>query len=108
MDEVDKEEYVMVTVVSSHRIRYVIPVSKLQAENPIMPVDPIVWAEDSVTCGEAKEFSQEWLGEQIVSTEVVSEDRMLEIFDEDNDYLSSWSQETKLEFVSKWKFEQDV
>ena len=108
MDEVKKEEYAMVTVISSHRVRYVIPVSELQSMNPDTPVKPIEWAEDSVTGQEAKEFSQEWLGEQIVSTEVLSEERMLEIFDTDNDYLSGWSKEQKIKFVRNWRFDENV
>jgi hypothetical protein len=45
---------------------------------------------------EAKEFSQEHLGETIVSHRVVSKDEALTICDKDNDYTKSWDNETKI------------
>ena len=52
------EKYVIVTAISTHRIRYCIPVSELQAMNTKVPVDghEIEWAEDCVTMNEAEEF----------------------------------------------------
>lgn len=97
------EKYVVVTTISSHRMRYCIPVSELQKINPSVPVEPETWAKDCVTCEEVKEFSQEWLGEQIIDAEVYSEEGILERFDSDNDYLSSWTREKKLEYIRNWK-----
>jgi hypothetical protein len=93
------KKYAVVTTVQTFRHRYVIAVDDLQAFNPEVEVDPEAWASDMVTLEELGEFSQEHLGEQIVDTWVVGEDRMLELFDEDNPYLQSWSREKKLDHV---------
>jgi hypothetical protein len=98
-----EEKYVIVTAISSFRMRYCIPVSELQAMNPDAEVDPENWAMDAVTMEEAEEFSQIHMGETIVDTQVVSEDAMLSLFDKDNDYLSSWTKEKKIDFVRNWK-----
>jgi hypothetical protein len=45
---------------------------------------------------EAKEFSQEFLGEQIVSHRVVSKEEALAISDVDNAYGSTWTEELKI------------
>lgn len=79
-------EWVLVETVSQFRMRYMVQVPKGKAE----------YALDTVTVEEAKEFSQEHLGETIVSHRVVSEAEALEIFDKDNDYLKSWDPEVKI------------
>ena len=43
------------------------------------------------------------IGEQIIDTEIVTEDQMLSKFNVDNDYLSDWTEEKKIEFVRNWK-----
>lgn len=97
-----KPEYVVVTCISSFRQRYVIPVDELQALNPDEPVDP-AWALDCVTMEQVKEFSQRHVGEQIIDAQVVKEAEILQFFDADNDYLASWTEEQKLEWIRDWK-----
>lgn len=46
---------------------------------------------------EANEFSQEHLGEQIVSHRIVSEKEALKVCDQDSPYLSTWSKDLKKE-----------
>ena len=58
--------------------------------------DKTLWALDTVTMEEAKEFSQEHIGEQIVSHRVVSKKEALELCDQDNDYTKSWDKELKM------------
>lgn len=98
-------KYVIVTAISSYRMRYAIPVDELQRMNPDVSIEgrEIEWANDSVTCEEAQEFSQKHIGEQIIDTKVISEDEMLVMFDQENDYLKDWSTEKKLEYVKKWR-----
>lgn len=98
-------KYVIVTTISSHRMRYAIPVDELQRLNPDVSIEgrEIEWANDSVTCEEVQEFSQKHIGEQIVDTKVFSEEEMLELFDKDNDYLKDWSTEKKIDYVKKWR-----
>ena len=98
-----EEKYVIVTAISSYRMRYCIPVSDLQKMNPDATVDPEEWAMDSVAMNEVDEFSQEWLGEHILDAREVTEKEMLSMFDKENKYLESWSTEKKLEHVKNWK-----
>ena len=100
------ERYVVVTVISTHRMRYCVPASKLRELN--MDANPDMdelceWARDEVTMENVKEFSQHWLGEQILDTFVLDEERMLALFDRDNDYLKDWSKDKKIEHVHDWK-----
>lgn len=102
------ERYVVVTAISTHRMRYAIPMSELQKLNPEIditdnPAIQIEWAEDSVTMEEVKDFSQDHLGEQIVDTFILDEERVLQLFDRDNDYLKSWTKEQKLKYIHEWK-----
>jgi hypothetical protein len=80
------KEWVLVECVSSFRQRYMVQVPKGKAE----------WALDTVVMNEAKEFSQEHIGEQIVSHRVVSYDEAIKLCDKDNEYVKSWSEEQKV------------
>jgi len=94
-------DYVVVTTISQFRHRYVMHKDDLQKLNPDIPVNPIEWACDTVTSEEAEEFSQYWLGETIIDTTTMTKDEMLELFDQDNDYLKDWTHEYKIEWVRK-------
>jgi hypothetical protein len=85
-----KTEMVLVECVSTFRMRYVVEV----------PAGKKEWAMDTVVMNEAEEFSQEHIGEQIVSHRVIDEEEYLRIFNEDNAYLSQWSDEQKMKFVT--------
>lgn len=105
---VSDERYVVVTTTSTHRMRYCVPWSELQKMTPNVGLTydkAITWAKDSVTIEEVKEFSQDWLGEQIVDAFILDEERVLQLFDRDNDYLKNWPKEQKLEYVNKWERE---
>ena len=80
-------ELVLVECIHTYRMRYVVEV----------PVGRAGWALDTVSCDEAKEFSQLSLGETIVSHRVVSKEEVLKICDEDNDYCHSWTDEQKFD-----------
>ena len=45
------------------------------------------------------EVAQNHVSEDIFSHRVVTEDEYLELFDRENDYLSGWPKEKKLEFI---------
>ena len=77
-----KSEWVLVECVSTFRQRYMVEV----------PVGQELWALDTVTMNEAKEFSQEHLGEQIVSHRVVTETEALALCRKDNVY-AKWDDE---------------
>jgi hypothetical protein len=102
-------KYAVVTVVSSFRQRYIVPTEELQALNTDVELDEtkaIEWVEDSVTTESVKEFSQHWLGENIIDTVLVDEAQVLEIFNKDNKYLNDWTDEKKLNFIRDWKEKQ--
>jgi bifunctional DNA-binding transcriptional regulator/antitoxin component of YhaV-PrlF toxin-antitoxin module len=91
-------QLVLVECVSQFRQRYVVEVPTGKAE----------WALDTVVMNEAKEFSQEHLGETIVSHRVLTRDEVLSLCNKDNAYCNSWTDEKKFEtFVTEWK-EDDV
>ena len=95
------KDYVVVTAISSYRMRYVMHRDDLQKKNTEKPVDVIEWANDTVNMNECEEFSQKHMGEYIVDTVEMNEEDMLELFDKDNDYLSDWSKDQKIEWVRK-------
>lgn len=81
-----EKEWVMVECISTFRERYMVQVPQGKAE----------WALDTVTMNQAKEFSQKYLGETIVSHRVVSLDEALATCDEDNAYCDAWTDELKI------------
>lgn len=97
-----KGQYVVVTAISSHRMRYVVPMSELQKLNEDCQVDP-KWALDLVTMQEVKEFSQDHIGEQISDMFIVSEEEVLDLFDRDNEYASDWSRDYKIASIHHWE-----
>jgi hypothetical protein len=98
-------QWVLVEAVSTFRIRYMVEVP-LGTDD--YSKDKTEWALDTVTMNEAKEFSQEHLGEQIVSHRVVTKEEALALCDKDNDYTTSWNEETKVKnFFTTWKEQED-
>jgi len=76
--------FVLVDAISMFRMRYLVEV----------PEGKEHWALDTVTCNEAKEFDQLHLDEVITSSRVVTEKEAIEIFRKDNEFCSSWDDET--------------
>jgi hypothetical protein len=95
------KDYVVVTAISSHRMRYVMHRDDLQKLNPLDPVNAIEWANDVVSNEECEEFSQENMGEYIVDTVEMNEEEMLALFDKDNDYLREWTKDKKVAMVRR-------
>lgn len=93
-------QWVLVEAVSTFRERYMVEVP-VGVDN--YSKDKKDWALDTVTMNEAKVFSSEHLGEQIVSHRVVNFNEALNICDQDNDYTKSWDEETKIKtFFTEW------
>lgn len=78
--------WVMVECVSIFRMRYMV---ETPAEHP-------EYALDTVTMNEAKEFSQEHIGENIMSHRVMSEEEALKFCDEENGYCKDWNTDQKI------------
>lgn len=95
-------KWVLVETVSQFRMRYMVEVPEEHPE----------WALDTVTMEEAKEFSQEHLGEVIISHRVVTEEEAIAICDVDNDYVNGkygepWTTDQKKNaFFTTWAEQQ--
>ena len=87
-------QWVLVETVSMFRERYMVevPVGVDRYDK-----DKTLWALDTVTMGEAKEFSQEHLGETIVTHHVVTKEDALAMCDKENDYAKKWNDELKIQ-----------
>ena len=81
-----EKEWVLVECITTFRERYMVEVPKGKE----------LWALDTVTMNEAKEFSQKHLGETIVSHRVISEEDAFELCDNENDYAKNWNKEMKM------------
>ena len=86
-------QWVLVEAVSMFRQRYMVevPIGTDQYGK-----DKAEWALDTVTLEEAKEFSQEHLGETIMSHRVVTKEEALAMCDKENDYAKKWNDELKM------------
>jgi len=95
----NNKDYVVVTAISSYRMRYVMHRDDLQKLNPNHPVKSIEWANDTVTTEECEEFSQAHMGEYIVDTVEMDEAGILALFDKDNEYLRDWTKDQVVAMV---------
>jgi hypothetical protein len=94
-------KYILVDAISQFRMRYVIEVPDNHNDGEY-PCTAESWAMDTVTMQEAKEFSQEWLGETIVSAHEITNEKIITLCDVDNEYCKSWDREKKMEvFVTE-------
>ena len=89
----EKTQLVLVECVSMFRMRYLVEVP-VGTDN--YGYDKKEWALDTVSMEEAKEFSQQHIGETIVSSRVISKEEALALCDQDNDYARSWTEEQKI------------
>lgn len=83
----EKMDYYLVESISLYRMRYVI-----KAKSAEHATDEVV-----MNVGDIKEFSQHHIDEPISSVRKLTREQVLELCDQDNDYLKSWSEEQKLE-----------
>ena len=88
----------LVDVISTFRIRYVV-----KAKSEEHALDEVVCREND---SDFEEFSQKHIGTQIFSSRKVSKEKYLELFNKDNDYLSSWSDEQKLSFINEISYKE--
>jgi hypothetical protein len=89
------KKLVLVDCLSQFRIRYAIEVE-----------DDIDRALDIVNDQKVEEMSQEYLGEMTTSYREITEEEYLHIFDKDNDYLRSWSDEQKKKLIYRINSEE--
>lgn len=93
-------ELILVECVEMFRLRYLCEVPKGKPE----------YALEKVKLRQAKEFSQEHIGETIVSHRSISKKDAISLCDKDNDYAKSWTEEHKINvFMTKEneRYDQD-
>ena len=83
----------LVEVLSTFRMRYVV-----EAREEEHALDEVVMNEHDPEL--LKEFSQEHLGTQIFSSRELSAKDFMDMFDKDNDYLASWPDQKKIQFIN--------
>jgi 16S rRNA U516 pseudouridylate synthase RsuA-like enzyme len=68
---------------------------------------------DEVTCystggsNQLEEFSQKHLDEIIVSSRKINMKKYYKLFNKENGYLSSWTNEQKMRFINKIDYDED-
>lgn len=87
----------LIETTSTFKIRYVIGTDSSEGISEEEIKNIFLEDQDNI-----KEFSQKHLGEEVVSIAEITDTEYLERFDEDNDYLSEWSEYMKLGFVN-WR-----
>ena len=87
---------VLVETISQHRMRYAVL------------ADKEAHACDEVVMERAAELSQDFIGESILSSRVITEAEYLRIFDHDNAYLSGWDREKKLNMIHRIPYEGEL
>ena len=85
---------VMVEVLSQYRMRYVVEVE----DNIDHALEAVVYNTGNF---EFHEFSQKHLGEcPVLDHYEITEDEYITMFDKDNDYLISWTDDQKKSFIN--------
>ena len=87
----------LVTTISQFRMNYVV-----ECENEEHALDTVAMEEVE------QEFSQHHLGETIISSREISDAEYIKVFDKENDYLKSWDDEQKFQFVHKVAYQEDM
>jgi hypothetical protein len=89
-ETVSTKKLVLVEALSVYRMRYVIE------------CDEVSHAADEVSMNEIQdEFSQMHLTENVISSREIDREEYLTLFNEDNSYLSTWTDEEKFKLVHK-------
>lgn len=80
----------LVETISMFRIRYVIEANEVSHA-----------ADEVVMNNIDNEFSQKHIDELITSTREITDEEYLKLFDEDNQYIMQWDENSKFKFVHK-------
>ena len=89
----------IVETVSMFRMRYVV-----EAKEESHSYDEVIMERGKDTFNE---FSQDHIDESIFSSREISKEEYLTLFDKDNEYMASWSEEKKLSFINKIDYKNE-
>lgn len=95
-------EYVLITTISHFRLKYVIPRKDFETLGYSEPVDTEK-LNKYLSQGAVKEFSQAHLGENVCDVSVHSQEQILDVFNTDNAYLASWTDDKKIDWIQRWQ-----
>ena len=92
---------VLVETLSQYRVRYVIEIDDNDLDSVAVEHALNIFSQDDYSYIDIVEFSQLHLGEIDLSSREISKDEYLRLFNEDNDYLKTWTETQKLGFINK-------
>lgn len=93
-------KYAVVRTISTFYHEFAVPLDELQKLNADADASS-EWLADMVVMGEVEEIGQQYLGEQVISHDVVPEDIALKMLDAISPYLSGWTEQQKIDYMSK-------
>ena len=96
----DKHLYLVETI-SIFRQRYVV-----EAKEAEHAADEVVLNTSGLYNENFREFSQKHIDETITSVRKIKEKEYLRLFDEDNDYLQSWTDEKKKDSINRINYKE--
>ena len=99
--KMEKKLYLVETV-SMFRMRYVI-----EAREESHALDEVTMNATGSYNENFQEFSQKHIDEVIVSSRQLSATDYMQMFDKDNDYLSSWSNQEKMKVINTIEYEDE-
>ena len=88
-------KYIVVTAIAHNRVRFVIPMDKLNEEDQLTEARTLVENDD------VQEFSQTPLTMDVVETVAMTTDEVRKLFDEEVG-LADWSEEDIAEYIADW------
>lgn len=83
----------LVETVCTYRMRYVV-----EAENEFIAEAVVI---EGLQTNDIKEFSQKHIDEETFSIRTIKNKEFLKLFDLDNSYLKSWTDEQKYDFINR-------
>lgn len=86
------KNYLVETLVT-YRMRYVV-----EAENETQANE---FVNQRLTSSALKEFSQLHISEEIFSTRKIKDKQYIKLFNKDNGYLETWTDEEKFEYINR-------
>lgn len=98
----DEKKMYLVETVSMFRMQYVV-----EAKSEADALDEVTMKTTGED-GEWTEFSQKHLGEMIVSSRKIKMKQFNKLFDKENGYLSSWTDEQRSRFINKIDYDDAV
>lgn len=84
-----------IDIVSSHKSRFMVECEESKLEDVLVEIP-------SLASLDYEEFSQEHLGDKVISFFPVRDDEhYLKLFDDENDYLKKWTVEQKFNLINR-------